>query len=64
MREFQKAKDEFSDELHNAGKTPPPKPEARPPDGAVPRIENAPSAREVPPASTTAATEEQAPREV
>jgi sec-independent protein translocase protein TatA len=48
VREFQKAKDEFSEELHNAGKTPPPKAEPRQPDATVPRIENAPTAHEVP----------------
>ena len=29
VKEFQKAKDEFSDELHNAGKTDPAKPDVR-----------------------------------
>jgi sec-independent protein translocase protein TatA len=48
VREFQKAKDEFTDELHNAGKAPEPKPEVRQADAAVPRIENPPTAREVP----------------
>src|SRR5437867_11990923 len=47
VKEFQKAKDEFSDELHNAGTTTPAKPEVRQPDATVPRIENAPTAREV-----------------
>lgn len=42
VKEFQKAKDEFSDELHNAGKTDvPAPPEVRPPTATVPRIENA-----------------------
>lgn len=50
VKEFQKAKDEFSDELHNAGKTAP-KPDVRPADATVPRIDNAPTAREVPPQS-------------
>ena len=46
IKEFQKAKDEFSDELHSAGKTDAAKaqPEVRPPQATVPRIENAPTA--------------------
>lgn len=46
IKEFQKAKDEFSDELHSAGKTDVAKgqPDVRKPDATVPRIENAPSA--------------------
>ena len=63
VKEFQKAKDEFSDELHNAGNTPP-KPEARPADATVPRIDNAPTAREVPPPRDEAVPEERTPREV
>jgi sec-independent protein translocase protein TatA len=40
IKEFQKAKDEFTDELHTAGK-----PDAtKPPAATVPRIENAPTA--------------------
>ncbi|MGI8956754.1 MAG: Sec-independent protein translocase subunit TatA/TatB [Chthoniobacterales bacterium] len=50
VKEFQKAKDEFSDELHNAGNTPPAKTDVRQADATVPRIDNAPTAREVPPA--------------
>ena len=50
VKEFQKAKDEFSDELHNAGNTPVSKPEPRSPEATVPRIDNAATAREVPPA--------------
>src|SRR5436309_67962 len=49
VKEFQKAKDEFSDELHNAGKATPPTPDVRQADATVPRIDNAPTAREVPP---------------
>ena len=64
VREFQKAKDDFTDELHNAGKTPPAKPEVRPADATVPRIENAPTAREVPPAHPEAAPEEPTTRQV
>src|SRR5438477_7946375 len=49
IREFQKAKDEFSDELHSAGKTDAAKaqPDVRPPQATVPRIENAPTASAV-----------------
>jgi len=45
IREFQKAKDEFSDELHSAGKADAAKnqPEMRTPQATVPRIENGPS---------------------
>jgi sec-independent protein translocase protein TatA len=55
VKEFQKAKDEFSDELHNAGKVDA-APEARQAQATVPRIESAPIAREVPP-EKSAATE-------
>ena len=44
IKEFQKAKDEFSGELHSAGKTDAAKPEVRTPTATVPRIENAPTA--------------------
>ena len=47
VKEFQKAKDEFSDELNKAGKTD--EPTVRPAQSSVPRIESAPAA--------TAATE-------
>jgi sec-independent protein translocase protein TatA len=50
VKEFQKAKDEFNDELHNAGKATAPKADVRQADATVPRIDNAPTAREVPPA--------------
>jgi sec-independent protein translocase protein TatA len=43
VKEFQKAKDEFSDELHNAGKTEPAKPDVRSAQATVPRIENPPA---------------------
>lgn len=43
IREFQKAKDEFSDELHTAGKADAAK-DTRTPSATVPRIENAPGA--------------------
>lgn len=43
VKEFQKAKDEFSDELHNAGRTDTPaKPDVRAAQATIPRIENAP----------------------
>jgi sec-independent protein translocase protein TatA len=43
VKEFQKAKDEFSDELHNAGKSDTAaKPDVRSAQATVPRIENAP----------------------
>ncbi|HET9418613.1 MAG TPA: twin-arginine translocase TatA/TatE family subunit [Chthoniobacterales bacterium] len=43
VKEFQKAKDEFSDELHKAGKsdTEAAKPEVKPADATVPRTETA-----------------------
>ena len=42
VKEFQKAKDEFSDELHNAGKSDSAtKPDVRSAQATVPRIENA-----------------------
>src|SRR5205814_8001046 len=50
VREFQKAKDEFTDELHNAGKSEA-KPDVRQAQSTVPRIESEPTAREVPPQS-------------
>jgi sec-independent protein translocase protein TatA len=64
VREFQKAKDEFTSELHNAGNPPPAKPEARPADSTVPRIENAPTAREVPPPAPQPQAEERTSRDV
>ena len=42
MREFQKAKDDFSDELHRSAK--PDEPSVRPAQASVPRIEPAPPA--------------------
>ncbi len=46
IKEFQKAKDEFSDELHSAGKTDAAKaqPDVRTPEATIPRIENATTA--------------------
>ena len=50
VKEFQKAKDEFSDELHNAGKTDASaKPDVRTAQATVPRIENPPG---TPPSAT------------
>ena len=54
VREFQKAKDEFNDELHNAGKS---DTAAKAPAATVPttpRLENAPSEPVVRPTSSTA----------
>jgi sec-independent protein translocase protein TatA len=59
VKEFQKAKDEFNDELHNAGNTPPAKPDVRQAEATVPRIDNAPTAREVPPATQPQAAPEE-----
>src|SRR3977135_2141498 len=43
VKEFQKAKDEFSDQLHNVGKCDTAaKPDVREAQATVPRIENAP----------------------
>jgi len=55
VKEFQKAKDEFSDELHKAGKseTEPPKSEVKTAEATVPRIENPPSATARPDPSQT-----------
>jgi sec-independent protein translocase protein TatA len=66
VKEFQKAKDEFSDELHNAGKAPAARPDVRQADATVPRIDNAATAREVPPPpdATAPISEERTPREV
>ena len=51
IKEFQKAKDEFTDELHTAGKTDAAKPDVRTPADTVPRIENQPATTaQVPPA--------------
>ena len=46
IKEFQKAKDEFSDELHSAGKTDAAKsqPDVSAPPATIPRIENAAAA--------------------
>lgn len=49
IKEFQKAKDEFSDELHSAGKTDVAKaqPDVRSPAATVPRIDNTSTAPSV-----------------
>ena len=46
IKEFQKAKNEFSDELHSAGNADAAKgqPDVRTPEATIPRIENAPTA--------------------
>lgn len=50
IKEFQKAKDEFTDELHTAGKTDVgSRPDVRPAQSTVPRIESSPQAGEVRP---------------
>ena len=52
IKEFQKAKDEFTDELHSAGKNDAAKTaDVRPPAATVPQIENPPAAP-IPPAET------------
>ncbi len=54
IREFQKAKDEFTDELHKAGQTDTTaaKPTAQPAQSTVPRIDNS-SASDAPQANPT-----------
>lgn len=51
IKEFQKAKDEFGNELHGAGKTDTAaaKPEVRPAPATIPRIESAPAGSEMRP---------------
>jgi len=50
IKEFQKAKDEFTDELHSAGKTDAAKTaDVRTPAATVPQIENQPPAANPPP---------------
>jgi sec-independent protein translocase protein TatA len=44
IKEFQKAKDEFSDELHKAGDTTAQKPNAQPAQSTVARTDNPPAA--------------------
>lgn len=56
VKEFQKAKDEFSDELHKAGTsdTETTKSAVKPPQSTVARSENQPSASVTPPQPTEA----------
>ena len=56
VKEFQKAKDEFSDELHKAGKSEPEtaKSDVKPAQSTVARSENQPSASVTPPQPTEA----------
>jgi sec-independent protein translocase protein TatA len=50
IKEFQKAKDEFTDELHSAGKTDAAKTaDVRPAANTVPQIENQPAVAAAPP---------------
>jgi sec-independent protein translocase protein TatA len=64
VKEFQKAKDEFSDELHKAGKseTETAKSDVKPAQSTVPRVENTPPAAVRPdgnPSPTSANTADQ-----
>src|SRR5690242_37155 len=56
VKEFQKAKDEFNDELHKAGKsdTQVAKPEVRPAESTVARTDSQKAATTAAPAATTA----------
>ncbi len=58
VKEFQKAKDEFSDELHKAAKseTETAKSDVKPAQSTVPRSENQPASSDAPPGSTQAST--------
>ena len=58
VKEFQKAKDEFSDELHKAGKseTETAKSDVKPAGSTVPRIENQPASSEARPDANQAIT--------
>lgn len=62
VKEFQKAKDEFNDELHKAGKSEPaaPAPNVQQAQATVPRIENAPTAAARPDPNQTVAPGDQA----
>jgi len=62
IKEFQKAKNEFNDELQSAGQTEVTKsqPEVQRPTATVPRIENAPSS----PTSGQPQPQEEKPRQV
>jgi sec-independent protein translocase protein TatA len=56
VKEFQKAKDEFNDELHKAGKSDPQvaKPELKPAESTVARTDNQTAATTAPPATAAA----------
>ena len=58
VKEFQKAKDEFSDELHKAGKsdTETAKSDVKPPQSTVPRVADQPTSSEVRPNPNQAIT--------
>jgi sec-independent protein translocase protein TatA len=58
VKEFQKAKDEFNDELHKAGKseTEIAKPDVKAPQSTIARNENQSAASIAPPEATTAVT--------
>jgi sec-independent protein translocase protein TatA len=60
VKEFQKAKDEFSDELHKAGK--PDEPTVRPAQANVPRIEEVPGSATQPDPNRTSAPGDRAER--
>lgn len=45
IKEFQKAKDEFGDELHKAGQAEAPKPNAQPAQSTIARTDNPPGAQ-------------------
>ena len=61
IKEFQKAKDEFTDELHTAGKTDAKTADVRTPAATVPQIESQP-APHIPPDETRAANPEKTER--
>ncbi len=58
VKEFQKAKDEFSDELHKAGKSEPEiaKPDVKAPQSTIARSESQPAATITAPEANTAVT--------
>jgi sec-independent protein translocase protein TatA len=58
VKEFQKAKDEFNDELHKAGKSESEtaKSDVKPAESTVPQIENQPTSSEVRPDSNQTIT--------
>lgn len=64
VKEFQKAKDEFSEELHSAGKTDVAKTDVHPAPATVPRIENAPTGSELPPEQRARSGEPVEPRDL